>query len=517
MNLEQITNVLKMQPDPVLAQKIQQQDPFQSAIAAALLKERQETRAAAAPMQPPVPQMANQPPVTQGIFPMMAQAAQQLQMQRAMAPQAGLGAVEPPIRMASGGVVALQEGGDPRDYISTAYSEAPSRYEGKSLRDIIRGLRTLIAGGGDPEFYSRAFATAPASQPSRLDVTPAVEATGTPRLRPTAPPGARPPTGIASALRTPPGAVAMTTPEMGPPRPDAGIAGVAPSNWEADIERYHAPAAPKKVTAEEALARQLELERKYGVRGAGQGLIEQMQRELAQQQEEAKTIGQRALHAAAVGGIGQPTLAGALGAMARTGYQYRESAENALKQAQIFRQQAIAKLQDAENERNRGKITDAIKSELEAEKYEREYQQKMAEAKTIRAGKESEIEQRRQEARERVTSQERIAEASNERMLEAARIQARATLAAANAGASIREGTGMATARARAVDNMLDFYKNDLEFLERLKKDRNAAMNEILLNAAKLNPDLFPELKQQGGSSQSNLPQLKPGEWRHAQ
>lgn len=455
MNLEQIANTLKMQPDPVLAQKVQQQDPMQSAIAASLLQQRQQQRAAAAPQQ--VAPIAQRPPVTQGLYPMIVQAAQNLQRQQAMAPGQGLGAVEPPVMMASGGIVSFQAGGQAED--RGAENTSPFGRGVRSLMDFLKQkseegeLRARLrskygAKAGAPgvfmlqsdeeraaaqEVLSRLgslsvpemraiLAQGPSALPLR--VTQTGPEMGPPRsdMRPPAPPtGPRPPSTARPAV---PGGVTMTTPEMGPPRPDAGIASLVSAaqpmmpaapipreDYEGTIARLHEQARPAPApTEEEILDRQSELERKYGVRPQGEQMIQIMQQQLERARKERERIPQKSLEAAIAGMQGRD-LAGMLGSARAAGAGYQQSAEAASQQAEIIYEQAIAKYQDAENERKRGNINEARKKREDAEKLMQQYRAKLAEAQVTGYGQSVQ----RQVERESIAQREAEAAARDRR------------------------------------------------------------------------------------------------------
>lgn len=537
--------ILKGVGDDVVKRKLMEGAP-DSFLALLEASDRMQARAAAAPMQPPIPQMANQPPVTQGIFPMMAQAAQQLQMQRAMAPQAGLGAVEPPIRMASGGVVALQEGGRPED--SDVEQQASDR---EAILDIVRKLKAAgkdigtlpirgvlgalesgitrplramgvpipylpkSAYGGDVESLTPYMDALRREMSSEMGPPRPAGLMGPERgyAVPPAPPtpgrgpGARPPTGIASALRTPPGAVAMTTPEMGPPRPDAGIAGVMPSGFEEQVRGYHKEAMPEVASVEDTYERGLQLRRKYGLDAPNQYAIEQMQREIAQQQEEAKTIGQRALHAAAVGGIGQPTLAGALGAMARTGYSYEEQARNASQEAIRSRQRAIALARDAEVAQREGRLKDAEKLREESLKAQQQAKVKLAEALSTRAQEESKIAAENARSLEFRRSQERIAEldrASREKI-------SSQQIAGGIRQAEITSGQRLS---AQQMSRRMQAEAEQRRALRASPESFGKSEEQIAAEARAAvfarEPSLYPELQQEGGGQGVDFSKL-PG------
>lgn len=466
MKLEQIANTLKMQPDPVLAQKVQQQDPMQSAIAASLLQQRQQQRAAAAPQQ--VAPIAQQPPVTQGLYPMIVQAAQNLQRQQAQAPTQGLGAVEPPVMMASGGIVSFQGGGDvlrqrlrnararlelygTRQRIADPEGYAAALKEYQELLSQSRGPEEPKEPEepeptpGEVEAASRPFfggrPVLPVGSrvplpPSRLDAAPPIEVTGTPRLSPQRPPaapaGPRPPSTARPAV---PGGVTMTTPEMGPPRPDAGIASLVPAAQEPvkipsvplrdlvsplrELYEEAKPAEPK--TVEQLMDEQLALEAKYGIRPKGQNLLETKQRQLERTLKEREQIPEQ-VGRAIIEGMQGRDLASMLGGARAAGYGTRRVAEESSKQAELILEQAVALLKDGIEDEKRGKLEDARKKFEASENLMRQY--KMERAKGLTGGftKAQELQVQEQDTLQR--AQRTAMEDLRQRQLEADKIKA---------------------------------------------------------------------------------------------
>lgn len=439
MKLDEIANSLKMQPDQVLQQKIQAKDPLDSAIAAALLQQRQEQRAAAAPQQ--VAPIAQQPPVAQGLFPVIAQAAQQLMQQRAMAPQGGLRTVEQPVQMASGGIVSFQQGGMPilNPRLRELLTSTPDTGDVDRLvaMEVDRELRA------NPNQDRAQLENRIRQQYVRPSFTPNVEGASPNAPRPTAqqaaeffglgsvaprPTGNRPQVGPAGPRPTapPPAATAPVGTTMPSVDPYPGA-----TTQDILTEQAYAAAQPKPpVDPRQAIRERMALRKEFGADQPYRYRIEQLERAMARDKAE----GPMRQMAAAAAGMSGRDLAGVLQTGRQAGYLEGERMRN----AELLRETAIAHYRDAEAARAEGDIEKALAEKQAGEKAEQEYRNLVLQQRVSRGNIQAQVDQRAREAA-MVDRRERELEAERRpaRLREIAE-QGRWQVAAAKAG---REGT----------------------------------------------------------------------------